>query len=262
MGLGPYPEIGLAEAREKTLAARRRVRDGIDPIAERKTDRGVPTFGTLADEVFGDLSQGFRNEKHREQWRTSIVRYCAPIRDTPVDQINTETVLSVLRPHWTRAPETASRLRGRVEKVLNAAKAKGYRSGENPAAWRGHLDHLLPSPKKIGDHGHYIAMAYADVPGFLVNLRERHGVAALALEFAILTAARSGEVLGARWDEIDLEARVWLIPKNRMKAGREHRVPLSDPAMAILAKLNEIRISGACSPVYGEISHSRPRRWS
>ena len=204
MGLGPYPEIGLAEAREKTLAARRRVRDGIDPIAERKTDRGVPTFGTLADEVFGDLSQGFRNEKHREQWRTSIVRYCAPIRDTPVDQINTETVLSVLRPHWTRAPETASRLRGRVEKVLNAAKAKGYRSGENPAAWRGHLDHLLPSPKKIGDHGHYIAMAYADVPGFLVNLRERRGVAALALEFAILTAARSGEVLGARWDEIDL----------------------------------------------------------
>jgi integrase len=248
MGLGPYPEIGLAEAREKALEARRLVRGGIDPIAERKTDRRVPTFGTLADEVFGDLSQGFRNEKHRKQWRTSIARFCTSIRDMPVDQINTETVLSVLRPHWTRAPETASRLRGRIEKVLNAAKAKGYRSGENPAAWRGHLDHLLPSPKKIGDHGHYTAMAYADVPGFLVNLRERHGVAALALEFAILTAARSGEVLGARWDEIDLEARVWLIPKNRMKAGREHRVPLSDPAMAILAKLNEIRISGVVFP--------------
>jgi integrase len=255
MGLGPYPEIGLAEAREKTLAARRRVRDGIDPIAERKTDRGVPTFGTLADEVFGDLSQGFRNEKHREQWRTSIARYCAPIRDTPVDQINTETVLSVLRPHWTRAPETASRLRGRIEKVLNAAKAKGYRSGENPAAWRGHLDHLLPSPKKIGDHGHYMAMAYADVPGFLVNLQERHGVAALALEFAILTAGRSGEVRGARWSEIDLDARVWTIPAARMKAGREHRVPLSAPAMAILTKLNDIRVS---DPVFPGLRPNQP----
>jgi integrase len=255
MGLGPYPEIGLAEAREKARVARRLLRGGIDPIAERKTDRRVPTFGTLADEVFGDLSQGFRNEKHREQWRTSIARFCTSIRDMPVDQINTETVLSVLRPHWTRAPETASRLRGRIEKVLNAAKAKGYRSGENPAAWRGHLDHLLPSPKKIGDHGHYTAMAYADVPGFLVNLRERHGVAALALEFAILTAGRSGEVRGARWSEIDLDARVWTIPAARMKAGREHRVPLSAQAMAILTKLNDIRVS---DPVFPGLRPNQP----
>jgi integrase len=255
MGLGPYPEIGLAEAREKALEARRLVRGGIDPIAERKTDRDVPTFGRLADKVFGDLSQGFRNEKHREQWRTSIARFCTSIRDMPVDQINTETILSVLRPHWTRAPETASRLRGRIEKVLNAAKAKGYRSGENPAAWRGHLDHLLPSPKKIGDHGHYSAMAYADVPGFLVNLRERHGVAALALEFAILTAGRSGEVRGARWSEIDLDARVWTIPAARMKAGREHRVPLSAPAMAILTKLNDIRVS---DPVFPGMRPNQP----
>lgn len=178
----------------------------------------------------------------------AIAKYCLPMRDVPVDQIDTEAVLSVLRLHWNRAPETASRLRGRIEKVLNAAKAKGYRSGENPAAWRGHLDHLLPSPKKIGDHGHYAAMSYADVPAFVAELRDRHGVAALALEFAILTAARSGEALGARWDEIDLGARVWVIPKSRMKAGREHRVPLSDPAMSILAKLNEIRISGLVFP--------------
>jgi integrase len=251
MGLGPYPEVGLAEAREKALEARKLVRAGTDPIAGRKADRGVPTFGALAAEVFSDLSQGFRNEKHRAQWLVSITKYCAPIRHTPVDQISTETVLSVLRPHWNRAPETASRLRGRIEKVLNAAKAKGYRSGENPAAWRGHLDHLLPSPKKIGDHGHYAAMPYADVPAFLAELRDRHGVAALALEFALLTACRTNEVLGARWSEFDLGARVWTIPggpKGRMKTGREHRVPLSDAAMAILAKLNEIRISGLVFP--------------
>jgi integrase len=165
-----------------------------------------------------------------------------------VDRIDTETVLSVLRPHWSRVPETASRLRGRIEKVLNAAKAKGYRSGENPAAWRGHLDHLLPSPKKIGDHSHYAAMPYAEVPAFLAKLRERDGVATLALELAILTAARSGEVFGAHWGEIDLGAKVWTIAANRMKAGREHRVPLSDPAMAILAKLNECRVSGHVFP--------------
>jgi integrase len=178
----------------------------------------------------------------------------------PVDQIDTNAVLSVLKPHWTRAPETASRLRGRIDKVLNAAKAKGYRSGENPAAWRGHLDHLLPSPKKIGDHGDYAAMPYADVPVFLAELRERRGLAALALEFAILTAARFGEVLGARWDEVDLEARVWVIPKNRMKAGREHRIPLSDPAMAVLAKLSEIRISGLVFPGIRASGALRPRR--
>jgi integrase len=254
MGLGSFPIVGLADAREKALAARRLVRAGTDPIAGRKADRGVPTFGTLADEVFGDLSQGFRNEKHRAQWRMAITKYCSPIRDMPVDQVDTATVLSVLRPHWTRAPETASRLRGRIEKVLNAAKAKGFRSGENPAAWRGHLDHLLPSPKKIrahgdhGDRGHFAALPYADISAFLAELRDRQGVAALALEFAILTAARSGEVRGARWDEIDLEARVWVIPKSRMKAFREHRIPLSDQAMAVLATLSEIRISGLVFP--------------
>jgi integrase len=248
MGLGSYPEVGLAEAREKALEARRLVRSGVDPIAERKTERGIPTFGKLADEVFSGLSQGFKNEKHRAQWRTSIARYCIPIRDMTVDQIDTEAVLSVLRPHWSRAPETASRLRGRIEKVLNAAKAKGYRTGENHAAWRGHLDQLLPAPKKIGDRGHYAAMAYDDVPAFIVKLRERDGIAALALEFAIFTAARTGEVLGARWEEIDRGAKVWTIPASRMKAGREHRVPLSDPAVAILAKLIEIRMSDFVFP--------------
>ena len=248
MGLGTFPEVGLSAAREKALAARRLVKSSVDPISERQKDRGVPTFGQLADEVVEQLTQGFRNEKHKAQWTMTLTSYCEPIRDMPVDVIDTHAVLSVLKSHWTRAPETASRLRGRIEKVLNAAKAKGYRAGENPAAWRGHLDHLLPNPNKIGDRGHHSAMPYADVPAFIAKLRESEVVAALALEFAILTATRSGEVRGARWSEIDLEARVWTIPARRMKAGREHRVPLSDRAVEILDKLDEMRVSDFVFP--------------
>jgi integrase len=248
MGLGTVPEVGLSAAREKALAARRLVKTGVDPISERQKDRSVPTFGELADEVSNDLAQGFRNDKHRAQWRMTLTRYCEPIRDMPVDVIDTHAVLSVLKPHWTRAPETSSRLRGRIEKVLNAAKAKGYRSGENPAAWRGHLDHLLPNPNKIGDRGHHAALPYAELPAFIAKLRESEVVAALALEFAVLTAARSGEVRGTRWSEVDLNAKVWVIPPNRMKAGREHRVPLSDRAVEILGKLNEMRVSDFVFP--------------
>ena len=249
MGLGTWPDVTLAEARDKATAARRLVKGGTDPIASKWMDRGVPTFGALADEVFAGLSAGFRSAPHREQWQVAIERYCGPIRNIPVDQIDTNVVLSVLKPHWTRAPETGSRLRGRIEKILSAAKAKGYRTGENPASWRGHLDHLLPNPKKIGTRSHYAAMAYGDVPAFIARLRERRSsIAALALEFTILTASRTGEVLGAHWDEIDLEARVWTIPASRMKSGREHRVPLSAPATAILAKLAEVRISEFAFP--------------
>jgi integrase len=248
MGLGTVPEVGLSAAREKALAARRLVKTGVDPISERQKDRSVPTFGELADEVSNDLAQGFRNDKHRAQWRMTLTRYCEPIRDMPVDVIDTHAVLSVLKPHWTRAPETSSRLRGRIEKVLNAAKAKGYRSGENPAAWRGHLDHLLPNPNKIGDRGHHAALPYAELPAFIAKLRETEVVAALALEFAVLTAARSGEVRGTRWSEVDLDAKVWVIPANRMKAGREHRVPLSDRAVEILGMLNEMRVSDFVFP--------------
>jgi integrase len=171
-----------------------------------------------------------------------MTEYAAPLRSKPVDQIETADVLTVLKPLWTKTSETASRLRGRIEKVLNAAKAKGYRTGENPAAWRGHLENLLPKQSRLL-RGHYAAMAYEDIPAFVARLREREAVSTLAIEFAILTAARSGEVLGARWSEIDLEAKVWVIPAGRMKAAREHRVPLSDPAMAILTKLGAIRMS-------------------
>ena len=250
MGLGSFPEVTLAEAREKALAGRRLARSGIDPIAERKRDKRVPTFGKLADEVVAEQSKGFRNEKHKAQWAVTLREYAAPLRPMPVDAITTEDVLGVLKPIWTTKTETASRLRGRIERVLNAAKAKGHRSGENPAAWRGHLENLLPKRQKL-TRGHHAAMPYPDIPAFVAWLRERDAVAALALEFAILTAARSGEVLGARWPEIDFDARVWTIPAKRMKSGREYRVPLSESALAILEKFGEARVSEFIFPGQG-----------
>ena len=246
MGLGSYPEVGLAEARERALKGRRLARSGVDPIAARK-GKGVPTFGELADQVARDLADGFRNDKHKAQWAMTLKVYAAPLREKAVDSITTEDVLAVLHPIWREKPETASRLRGRVERVLNAAKAKGYRTGENPAAWRGHLDNLLPKPSRLS-RGHHAAMRYQDLPAFVAKVGEREAVAALALEFAILTAARSGEVLGARWSEIDLDAKVWTIPAARMKAAREHRVPLSEPALAILTKLSEAKVSDYVFP--------------
>ena len=247
MGLGSYPEVGLADAREKALAGRRLARSGIDPIAERRKDSGIPTFGELADEIASHLAEGFRNEKHKAQWRMTLTVYADPLRAKPVDKIDTADVLGVLRPIWQAKPETASRLRGRIERVLNAAKAKGYRTGENPAAWRGHLENLLPKPSRLS-RGHHAAMRYQDVPDFVAKLRARQAIAGLALEFAILTAARSGETLGAQWSEIDLDTKVWTIPAERMKAAREHRVPLSEPALAILGKVNEAQVSDYVFP--------------
>jgi integrase len=246
MGLGSYPEVGLAEARELALKDRRLASSGVDPIAARK-GKGVPTFGEFADQVARDLADGFRNDKHKAQWAMTLKVYAAPLREKPVDKITTEDVLAVLQPIWREKPETASRVRGRIERVLNAAKAKGYRTGENPAAWRGHLENLLSKRSRLS-RGHHAAMRYQDVPGFISKLREREAVAALALEFAVLTAARSGEVLGARWPEIDLDAKVWIIPAERMKAAREHRVPLSEPALAILTRLSEANASDYVFP--------------
>lgn len=242
MGLGSASSVPLVDAREKAASARRKIAQGLNPIDERKRDGGVPTFGEMADEVREALSAGFRNEKHKAQWKSTLETYAAPLRAMPVDGIATDDVLSVLKGIWTTKPETASRLRGRIEKVLDAAKAKGFREGENPARWRGHLDHLLPKQSKL-ERGHHAAMPYEEVASFIGKLRTRQATAALALEFCILTAARSGEVLGARWSEIDLERNVWTVPANRMKAGREHRVPLSGPAIAILSKMSELRTS-------------------
>jgi integrase len=240
MGLGKATGAGLADARRKTAEARAKLMDGLDPLSEKAKTAGVPTFGELADEVRKSLSAGFRNEKHRAQWKSTLETYAAPIRALRVDAVDTADVLTCLRPIWTAKPETASRVRGRIEKILDAAKAKGFRIGENPARWRGHLDHLLPKQSKLS-RGHHGALPYSAIPTFLANLRERQGISVLALEFTILTAARSGEVMGALWSEIDISAKVWTVPSHRMKAGREHRVPISARSLQILADMEVVR---------------------
>jgi integrase len=240
MGLGSAAHVPLADAREKAAEARRKVAHGLNPIDERKRNGFIPTFGQMADEVCEALSAGFRNDKHKAQWKSTLETYAAPLRAKPVDAIGTDDVLSVLRPIWTEKAETASRLRGRIEKVLEAAKARGFRQGENPARWRGHLDHLLPRPSKL-TRGHHAAMPYEAVADFIRDLRAREGMASVALEFCVLTAARSGEVLGLRWPEIDLERSIWTVPAARMKAGREHRVPLSARVLAILRGLADAK---------------------
>jgi integrase len=245
MGLGAYPEVSLGEARERALAERKLARSGLDPITERKKvseqPASIPTFGALADEISAQLAEGFRNEKHKAQWRMTLTVYAGPLRSKLVSEISTEDVLGVLQPLWQSKPETASRLRGRIEKVLNAAKAKGFRTGENPAAWRGHLDNLLPKQSMLA-RGHHAAMPYTDVPAFIANVRRREATAARALEFCILTATRSSETMQARWQEIDLDAKIWTIPAERMKAGREHRVPLTARAIAILSEMRPLAV--------------------
>lgn len=241
MGLGGLISVSLAKARERAAAAREQVAEGVNPIHARRgqASDGV-RFGAFADALLDEVEGQWRNEKHRQQWRTTLTSYAAPLRDKPISSIATEDVLGVLRPIWTSKAETASRVRGRIERVLDAARAKDLRSGENPARWRGHLDRLLPRQKKL-TRGHHAALPYPELPSFLTRLRSRHAMAARALEFTILTAARSGETLGATWAEIDLERRVWTVPALRMKAGREHRLPLSDAALELLRPLNELR---------------------
>src|SRR6516164_1893928 len=240
MGLGSPANVSLADAREKAAHARRLIAHGLDPIAERKRTGGVPTFGEMTDQVHEALSLGFRSAKHTAQWKTTLATYAAPLADKPVDVISIDDVLAVLKPIWTTKSVTASRVRGRIEKVLDAAKAKGYRQGENPARWRGHLDHLLPKQSKL-TRSHHAAMPYEHVAAFIGRLRESDSLAAQALELTILTAARSGEILGMGWSEVDLDKKIWTVPANRMKAGREHRVPLSERAVAILRQLADIK---------------------
>jgi integrase len=246
MGLGPYPLISLAEARGKRDKWRTVLVSGRNPIEVRRTpaSKTVPTFGEFAAAFLEAKAPQWRNAKHRAQWRTTVEVYAKSLRDTPVDTIDTAAVLSVLKPVWQRIPETASRLRARIEAILDAAKAQEHRSGENPARWRGHLDHLLAKRQTLA-RKHHAAMPYSDMAGFITTLRKKQNVstAAIALEFLILTAARTGEVLGARWSEIDLSARVWTVPSDRMKGGREHRVPLSDRAAEIIEEVAATKTS-------------------
>ena len=241
MGLGGLNSVPLARARELAADARAVVADRRNPIEERKRHKPVPTFGTVADDLIASMSPEWKNAKHRAQWAMTLKEYAKPLRSMPVDKITTEDVLKALKPIWTTKPETAGRTRGRIERVLDAAKALGHRTGENPAAWRGNLKNLLPPVRKLS-RGHHAAKPYADVPAFVASLRTRAAATALALEWTILTAVRSGETLGATWAEMDTEAKVWTVPKERMKSGREHRVPLSARAVEILDAMAKLRV--------------------
>jgi integrase len=244
MGLGPAAGprkagITLAEARRKAEDARRLRFDGDDPFSVRRAQRtspGTMTFGTFADGLLVDIAPGFRNAVHRAQWATTLSTYAAPIRPLLINEVGTGDILKILKPIWTEKPETASRVRGRIERVLDAAKAKGLRTGENPARWKGHLKELLAKPTKLS-RGHHAAIPYNDMPAFMEDLRARQSVSASALEFTILTAARTGETIGARLSEFDIAQALWVIPGNRMKAGLEHRVPLTKRAVEIVRSL-------------------------
>ena len=245
LGLGPLHVVGLAEARERAKAARLKLLDGIDPIDQRKDQRtkrrlekaAAITFKTCIDDYI-EAHRSAWSKRHTEAWVQSIRDHVLPvIGDLPIGAVDTPQVLAVLSPIWTTKTVSAVRIRSRVECVLDYARTAGYRTGENPARWKGHIENLLPKASKVAKVKHLAAMPYQEVPAFLIELSQREGVAARALEFAILTAARSGEVLGARWSEIDFDAKVWTIPGERMKAGHEHRVPLSDAALYLLRSL-------------------------
>lgn len=247
LGLGAYPTVGLAAARKKAEELRKALAEGKDPRQQQQTVE-EPTFKDCVDRFLSSMENQWRNEKHRAQWRMTLGEaYCKALLNKKVAAISTEDVLKVLTPVWTTKPETASRLRGRIERVLDFARVRGWRSGENPALWRGHLQSILPVRQKL-TRGHHAALPYTEVPAFLHELRSKEAMAALALEFLILTAARSGEVLGARWEEFDLEKGIWTIPATRMKAGRLHRVPLSPVALELLQRQLTTRVSDFVFP--------------
>jgi integrase len=238
-GLGSAALVSLAEAREKANEARKLVASGINPIETRRRERATMTFGQMAD-AFIEAKASEWGAQHLAQWRMMLGVYAAPLRELPVDEISTEAILATLRPLWQAKHVTASRLRGKIEAVLDAAKAKGLRSGPNVAQWRGHLSHLL-AKRGEGARKHHAALDYREIPNFLATLRQRESVRNLAVEFLALTATRSGETLGARWSEIDLDAKVWTIPASRMKARKEHRVPLVPRTLQILDMLAPFR---------------------
>jgi integrase len=237
-GFGSFFAVNEIEARKKAADWRFKLAQGIDPLEGRgpSAPPRAPAFSEVAGRLIESKRSGWRNTKHARQWETSLLDFCGPIWNTPVNEIDAAKVLCVLTPVWTRIPTTGARLRGRIEAVLDFAKAQGWRAGENAAQWKGNLAHLLARAPKV-EKPHHKALPYADVPGFLADLRAREGMAARALEFLILTAVRSGDVRGACWGEIDLDRQLWSIPGSRMKGGREHVIPLSDPAMEILLDL-------------------------
>ena len=245
-GLGSFYDVSLAEARELAREARNGLTRGIDPIEQRQSERAQRdteasnriTFSAAAARYIASHRSGWKSAKHADQWESTLETYAGPVFGSlPVSAVTMGHVLRMLEPIWSEKAETAGRVRGRVESVLDWATGRGYRSGPNPAAWRGNLDAQLPAPSKVKKVEHHAAMAIDDMPSFMVALRKRDSISARALEFTILTAARSGEVLGATWSEIDLEAGVWTVPAERMKLALEHRKPLSRRALEILREL-------------------------
>lgn len=253
MGLGPVDLVPLAEAREKARQARRKLLDGIDPLDERAAEKRAAEVERARAVTFTDAAEGFiaaqeagwRNRKHRQQWRSTLRTYAEPVfGKLPVAEVDTDLVLRALEPIWTEKPETASRLRGRIEAVLDWAAARKLREGANPARWKGHLDTLLPARSKVAAVKHHKAVPWREVPDAMARIAGAGGIGAAALRFAVLTACRSGEVRGARWAEIDMDAREWVVPAERMKARKAHRVPLSDAAMAVLEEMRPLAGGG------------------
>lgn len=249
MGLGSTEFVTLAQARQLALDGRRQLAHKIDPIGARQAaERAakvaqatarVNNFAAVAERYISAHEASWRNPKHRAQWRSTLEAYVYPVLgEMAVRDITTDDVMRALRPIWQKKAETASRVRGRIEAILDAAAAEGVRAGDNPARWRGHLAKLLPAHKRFATVRHHPALPFEQMPVFMAELRTRVGTSARALEFMILTAARTGEVRGARWCEIDFNDAVWTVPKERMKANREHRVPLSAPALALLRACN------------------------
>ena len=246
--LGAYPLNSIAKARRVAADFAEQIAAGVDPLEVRhrggvNAQNGGVSFKAFADQYLADKKGGFRNAKHFAQWQMTLRTYAAPLHDMVIDQIKTEHVLNVLKPIWLTIPETASRLRGRIEMILNAAQSLGLipEDRPNPARWKGHLQNLLAKQEKSKNH--HAALAYKDMPNFIQDLRGREAVAAYALEFAILAGGRTGEIIGARWSEFNLDEALWIIPAGRMKAKAEHRVPLSTRALEILAIMHKAKIN-------------------
>lgn len=239
LGLGAYPDVSLAMARDRAAEARRRIAVGEDPITKKRQVTNK-TFREAALELIESKRPGWKSAKHAAQWTATLEAYVFPkLGALQVAKIETADVIAALTPIWADKPETANRVRQRIEAVIDYASALGIRSGDNPARWRGHLDHLLPKPKKVRAVRHHPALPHADIADFMGELSKRNGVAARTLAFTILSAARSGETRNMSWGEIDLDTRIWTIPAGRMKAGKEHRVPLTHAAIDLLGPRND-----------------------
>ncbi len=261
MGLGSARDVTLARARDLAAECRGHLAEGRDPIEARKLqrerDKPAPSFGEAADALLAEIEKDWTNEKHRYQWKRALEVEAKSLRSMPVDEIEVEHVLKVLRPIWREKPETASRTRNRIERVLDASAALGHRSRENPARWRGNLDSLLGKRERL-TRGHHKAVAIDDMPGFVKQLRSRSAMAALALEFTILTAARTGEVIGATWAEIDRQKKLWRVPAARMKMGKLHEVPLSTRAIEVLDAAMGDRVVKVSDPIFCGPRKSEP----